>query len=47
MRFPILVIIAAVLFVADMLVPDILPFVDEILLALGTVMLSRFKRRDA
>jgi hypothetical protein len=33
--------IAAVLFVADVLLPDPIPFVDEVLLGLLTLLLSR------
>ena len=37
LRFPTLFALVAGLFVFDLLVPDLVPFVDEILLALGTV----------
>ncbi len=37
--------LAAVLFVADLLVPDPIPFIDEIMLGLTTLLLSRWKRR--
>ena len=46
MRFPWLVAVTAALFVVNVIVPDALPFVDEILLGLVTVMLARIKRRD-
>ena len=45
LRFPVLLIVTGVLFVVNILVPDALPFVDEILLALVAVILSRLKRR--
>ena len=45
LRFPWLVLVTAGLFVLDLLVPDVLPFADEILLALVTAMLARVKRR--
>ena len=35
------------LFVVDLFVPDLIPFVDEILLALGTLLLAGLKRRGA
>jgi uncharacterized protein DUF6116 len=39
-----LLMFAAVLFVIDLLVPDPLPFVDEIILGVTTLLLAR--RRD-
>jgi hypothetical protein len=45
LRFPWLLLVTAVLFVANLLVPDALPFVDEILLALVAVILGRVKKR--
>lgn len=47
LRFPVLLIVTGVLFVVNILVPDAVPFVDEILLALVAVILSRLKRRPA
>jgi len=38
-----LLLLATVLFVADLLIPDVLPFVDEILLGLATLLLARRK----
>ena len=40
-----LFVLAGVLFVADLLVPDPLPFIDEIMLGLTTLILARWKRR--
>jgi hypothetical protein len=45
LRFPWLLLVTAVLFLANVLIPDVLPFVDEILLALVGIVLSRLKRR--
>lgn len=45
LRFPRLALITAALFVADLLIPDFIPFVDEILLGLGTLLLANIKRR--
>jgi len=45
LRFPRLAMITAGLFVADVLVPDFIPFIDEILLGLGTLLLANIKRR--
>jgi len=45
LRFPTLFLIAMGLFVVDLIVPDVVPFVDEILLGLGTLLLSSWKKR--
>ena len=47
LRFPVLLIVAVVLFIVNVFVPDVVPFVDEVLLALVAVILSRLKRRPA
>ena len=43
LRFPNLFFLTAALFVLDVLIPDLIPFVDEILLALFTVMFGMWK----
>jgi hypothetical protein len=45
LRFPKLFAITLAIFVFDVLVPDLIPFVDEILLALFTALLGSWKRR--
>jgi len=45
LRFPVLLIVALVLFGVNVFVPDVVPFIDEVLLALVAVILSRLKRR--
>lgn len=45
LRFPVLFAIVAAVFVADLLIPDMIPMVDEILLALLTVMLGSLRKR--
>jgi hypothetical protein len=45
LRYPMLFKLVAGLFLLDLLVPDIIPFADEILLALGTLLLGAWKRR--
>lgn len=45
MRFPALFAITAVLFILDFFIPDILPFVNEILLGLGAALLWSWKKR--
>lgn len=40
-----LFLMAATLFVADLLIADPIPFVDEVMLALTTLLLARWRRR--
>lgn len=47
LRFPQLFVFAAVLFVLDLLIPDLIPFFDEILLGLVTLLLGSLKSKDA
>ncbi len=44
LRFPLLFSITVVLFVIDVVVPDVIPFADEVLLGLGALLLSRWKK---
>lgn len=45
LRFPALFGLLAGLFVLDLLVPDMVPFVDEVLLALGTLLVGSLRKR--
>lgn len=45
LRFPRLFLLMAGLFIVDLLLPDFIPFLDEILLGLGTLALAAWKRR--
>jgi hypothetical protein len=45
LRFPTLFILIALLFVVDLLIPDLIPFVDEIILGLMTVVLGLWRER--
>ncbi len=45
LRFPTLFVIFLVLTIADLLIPDVIPFADEIALALITTMLGLWKER--
>jgi len=47
LRFPTLFALAGTLFVLDLLVPDLIPFADEILLALGTLLLGSLRKKAA
>ena len=46
LRYPTLFKVVAGVFLIDLVVPDLIPFVDEILLALGTLLLAGLKRRS-
>jgi hypothetical protein len=45
LRFPTLFAVTAALFLFDLFVPDLVPFVDEILLALGTLLLGSLRKK--
>jgi len=45
LSYPRLFLLTAVLFVVDIVVPDVVPFADELLLGLGTLLLANWKRR--
>jgi len=47
LRFPRLLALTATLFVVDVLIPDFIPFIDEILLGLGTLVLANLKNRKS
>ncbi|MFW6199727.1 MAG: DUF6116 family protein [Gemmatimonadota bacterium] len=45
LRFPQLFVLTVVVFLVDLAVPDAIPFVDEILLGLGSLVLGSLKER--
>lgn len=45
LRFPVLFGVTSVLFVINLLIPDVLPFVDEILLGMVAALLGSWKKR--
>lgn len=45
LSFPRLFVAAATLFTINLFLPDPVPFVDELLLGLGALLLANFKRR--
>ncbi len=45
LRFPVLFGVTAALFLINLLIPDVLPFVDEILLGLVAALLGSWKKR--
>ena len=46
LRFPQLFMVVAGLFVLDLLVPDVIPFFDELILGLATLLLANLRKRD-
>jgi hypothetical protein len=46
LRFPKLLALTAVVFVLDLIFPDVIPFADEILLGLITLLLGTLKKRN-
>lgn len=44
LRFPTLFKITLAVFLLDLLIPDLLPFADEILLGLGALLLANFQK---
>jgi hypothetical protein len=47
LRYPMLLAITAAAFVADLVIPDLVPFADEILLGLLTALFASLRRRRA
>jgi hypothetical protein len=47
LSFPRLFLLAAALWAVDMVVPDFVPFIDELLLGIATLLLASFRKRKA
>ena len=47
LRYPTLFKLVGILFVVDFFVPDLSPFLDEILLGLGTLLLGSLRARKS
>jgi hypothetical protein len=45
LSYPRLFALTAALFALDVVVPDLVPFADELLLGLGTLLLANWKKR--
>lgn len=46
LRFPYLAVLTGILFVANLFIPDAIPFLDEILLGLGTALFASWRKRN-
>lgn len=46
LRFPHLFLITLAVFALDLLIPDLVPFADELLLGLATMVLAAWKSRQ-
>jgi hypothetical protein len=47
LRFPKLLALSGLIFVLDLIVPDAIPFVDEILIGLITILLASLKKKKS
>ena len=47
LRFPRLLALTALIFAVDLIIPDAIPFVDEMLFGLVTALLATLKKRKA
>ena len=45
LRFPQLFLVTLTLFVIDLITPDVIPFIDEILLGLATLLIGSIRKR--
>ena len=45
LRFPTLFMVTAGLFITDLLIPDFIPFADEMLLGLSTLLLASWRTK--
>lgn len=45
LRFPQLFVVTAAIFLLDLFIPDLIPFVDEVLLGLLTVLLGMWQQK--
>lgn len=46
LRFPQLFVITAILFAVNLAIPDAIPFIDEILLGLGSLLLGSLRKKE-
>jgi hypothetical protein len=46
LRFPQLFLLTAAMFILDLLIPDVIPFADEVLLGLTTALLGSIRGKN-
>jgi hypothetical protein len=46
LRFPKLLVLSCLIFVLDLIIPDPVPFIDEILIGLITLLLASLKKKE-
>lgn len=47
LRFPTLFLLTASVFILDLLIPDVIPFADEIFLGLVTALIGSIRRKES
>lgn len=47
LRFPFVFLLVVALFILDILIPDMIPFVDEIILGLVATLLANLRKKPA
>lgn len=45
LRFPYLLLLVSVLFVMNLFIPDVIPFADELIMGLVTLLLANLKKK--
>jgi hypothetical protein len=45
LSFPRLFVLAATIWALDMAIPDVVPFIDELLLGIGTLLLASLRKK--
>ena len=45
LRFPVMFILAAILFTLNLFIPDVIPFVDEILMGLVALLFANLRKQ--
>lgn len=45
LRFPFVFLLMAVLFILNLLIPDVIPFVDEIIMGLVAILLANLRKK--
>jgi hypothetical protein len=45
LRFPKLLVLSGLIFILDLIIPDAIPFIDEILIGLFTLLLASLRKK--